>query len=1184
MDLFGKILPGVRGIVCDASPTQIQALLNLMLEGGVISKEYYQTLLHERDREDLARKISLTLVEKSAMQLSQHSAASARSMSKEMKQVLLSKGRGGAGIWKHVERKVTCEPGKCQKRLNYTSSVLLMIVVMLSGDTMDPGVLAGKSYLDLLFSDIDIPVLYKQVVETEPDDQENNPDLFYTVESNESGEQVCLCADTGEAYDKIASLAEYVLKDQQEKPEEDLFGNLVLDEAVAEPSGDAKKRGSCSDAPEPKRRKLGHPPALCVVSGNCIAIPLSCSPPDTLSLPDFHMEFSVTTISPAFEPLASPNLYYCPLGVEDIQVVFAFEPLDQRVNILAGPESAIINDCLDVVVVDKGPEAPPVHSEQAHKRLGPVDAFHRRLKDHFRKTCQFVPMEQEFTLDHLYIERDLALCLVESKNAGKNSDPRPCDLREKRKVAVGSNQIFQLPWKNNLGTKVVAVLGKAGMGKSLLVQKICLDWSRGHLPNYGFLFRFDCRMLGLLPPNHYSLKQLLFELSSGPQDGGDDIYRHVLRYPEKVLLVFDGFEELKDRDGLTPGVDSLPQKEPSGIGGILAGIFQKKFLSGCTVLLTSRPKGKLQQHLSKMDAALELAGFSTQQAESYIARYFESSPCCGETVAFIRDCPYLFSHCYTPDLCRFVCEAMSEVGCKKLPSTLTGLLAKFLLRKLMRSSTQRSPPKHQNIAALAQVAWSSGLDHRNALMSYNFPSTEVKEFALSCGLVVPLAFPKDSSSGKEECGYVFPSFVVQNFLVALHLVLAKEIKDKTLTKYLRLLSKSKKFLSSWSLVPCFLSGLLFLGGKLSSSVLFREEGEMDTKTLAGKKQRSFSNYVRKHMERNFSPDKLLDLLHCLYETGDPRLLKQMASELKCDLSFLGFALTPPNVYILHSVIKQAKRKFALDLRGSAVDSEGFRQLVTLKNVASFRASLSDAVRLWKQLWEAEERDQLQSAIEKFIVVPFKAKTMRDIDDLCALVDMQEKMTQSGADSAGGSIRLIPAVAELKQLEFTLGRACGLTGFRKLVGILGTFPALQHLDLDSPIENEIGDEGVASLSIILPRLSYLEMLNLSGNKITDLGAEKLAKALPSLRSLKTLSLYNNDIGDAGAEHFARVLPETASLRVLDIHCNKITAAGAQHLTDSLRKCPRVQSVALWNPTIPHGLLDHLRQMDSRIRLL
>uniref|UniRef100_A0A670J8L0 Class II major histocompatibility complex transactivator n=1 Tax=Podarcis muralis TaxID=64176 RepID=A0A670J8L0_PODMU len=709
-------------------------------------------------------------------------------------------------------------------------------------------------------------------------------------------------------------------------------------------------------------------------------------------------------------------------------------------------------------------------------------------------TCQFVPMEREFALDCLYIERDMALCLVESKNAGKNADPRPCDLREKGKVAVGSSQLFQLPWKNNLGTKVVVVLGKAGMGKSLLVQKICLDWSRGHLPNYSFLFRFDCRMLGLLPENRYSLKQLLFELSTGPQDGGDDIYRHILRYPEKVLLIFDGFEELKDRDGLTSGVDSLPHKEPLGIGGILARIFQKKILSGCTVLLTSRPKDKLQQHLSKMDATLELAGFSTQQAESYIAQYFEGLPCCGEAVALIRKCPYLFSHCYTPDLCRFVCEAVSEAGCKELPSTLTGLLAKFLLQKLMRSS-----PKHQNIAALAQVAWSSGQDHRNTLMSYNFPSTEVKEFALSCGLVVPLAFPKDSSSRKEECGYVFPSFVVQNFLVALHLVLAKEIKDKTLTKYLRLLTKSKKFLFSWSLVPCFLSGLLFLGGKLRSSVLFREEGEMDTKRMAGKKQRSFSNYVRKLMERDFPPDKLLDFLHCLYETGDRCLLKQMALELKCELSFSGFALTPPNVYILHSVIKQAKRKFALDLRGTTAKLQvmGCSQ-PQCGMLILCRASLSDAVRLWRQLWEAEERDQLQSAIEKFIVVPFKAKTMRDIDDLCALVDMQEKMTA----------RLIPAVAELKQLEFTcLGPSGLLPTFGREVGnhpaLVTIFPC-HFSSLDSPNENEIGDEGVTSLSSVLPHLSYLEALNLSGNKITDLGAEKLAKALPSLRSLKTLS--------------------------------------------------------------------------------
>uniref|UniRef100_A0A8D0GF83 Uncharacterized protein n=1 Tax=Sphenodon punctatus TaxID=8508 RepID=A0A8D0GF83_SPHPU len=106
-------------------------------------------------------------------------------------------------------------------------------------------------------------------------------------------------------------------------------------------------------------------------------------------------------------------------------------------------------------------------------------------------------------------------------------------------------------------------------------------------------------------------------------------------------------------------------------------------------------------------------------------------------------------------------------------------------------------------------------------------------------------------------------------------------------------------------------------------------------------------------------------------------------------------------------------------------------------------------------------------------------------------------------------------------------------------------------------------------------------SLSRNKITDLGAEQLAKALPSLPSLKTLSLYNNDICDAGAENIAKILPAVASLRVLDIQYNKITDSGALQLTESLRKCPHIKTVAMWNPTIPYGVLEHLQQLDSRI---
>lgn len=64
MNLFKEILPRVRKILSTATDSDDHALLNFMLKEDVISKEYHQALLHEKDREDLARKISLTFVGK----------------------------------------------------------------------------------------------------------------------------------------------------------------------------------------------------------------------------------------------------------------------------------------------------------------------------------------------------------------------------------------------------------------------------------------------------------------------------------------------------------------------------------------------------------------------------------------------------------------------------------------------------------------------------------------------------------------------------------------------------------------------------------------------------------------------------------------------------------------------------------------------------------------------------------------------------------------------------------------------------------------------------------------------------------------------------------------------------------------------------------------------------------------
>ncbi|XP_077173318.1 MHC class II transactivator isoform X2 [Paroedura picta] len=1141
MNLFQEILPGVREVLDRGPPSQIQALLSLMAEAGIVSREYHLTLLHEEDQDALARKISLTLVGRPDVCLD----------------ALVPLGRLQVS-------------GDHQEEAPEATSARTRSF----GDTMmGSGIQPAKGYLDLLHSDLDPHLLYKNIQDDlstghAPDagieDPDYYSDVFYTVESGESGEEVCLCANTGEAYEKIAELAEYVLKDKLEESVEDLFGCFF-------------------DAPENKRQKIAHLPGLCSGNSSPAAFPVDASPPEAVSLSNFHVQFSVTTITPAGrlpEQFRSPDPA---LNTEGLQLFLAFLPPSPWVDFPLGPA---VPDTDDVSAVgdaaDGSLKIQPLPPEKADKRPEAVDAFSARLKASLGERCRFVAVERDVLLDRLYIEGDVLQRHAENR-VGRSTDLRAGDLEGKERTTAES--LFRMLEKNQIGpNRAALVLGKAGMGKSLLVQKICLDWSKGRFAQFEFLFRFDCRRLSLLRGKRYSVSQLLFRLSADPQEGDGHVYRYLLRNPEKVLLIFDGFEELQDLGGFSPCPDSPTRKEPPwGIGVVLGSLFQRKVLDGCTILLTSRPKDKMHQYLPRVDKILELVGFSPKQANAYLARYFEGRSYRRDALDSIESSPYLFSFCHHPDLCWIICsecKSVLEAGGGELPSSLTSLLVRFLLRKLQRVTDEGAAPQLEELSAVAQVAWSLGQGQLHAPRSVQFPSAHVKEVALNCGLMEPLVSGEDGDGG----GYAFSSSVVHNFLVALHLVLAKEMKDKRLTKFLWLQSRPKKSLCSWNLVPSFLAGLLFLRDDPSAPVLFGAEGEADPAKMVAKKRKSLCRYIRKLGIGELGPGKLLEVFRCVRETEDPFLLQHVALRVRPALSFFGFPFAPPDVCVLHWVLSKATKPIALDLRSSSVGSEGLGRLAGLPIVTSFRAPLGEAVQLWERLWETAGDEGLRPAVEKFVINPFKAQVEKDVDDLCALVRMQEKMSNSKVGPSSGDAHKISAIADLRHLEFALGPTCGLKGFQKLVGVLGAFPALRHLDLDSQKENEIGDEGVAALSRVLPRLPALETLNLSQNKITNLGAEKLARALPSLPSLKTLSVYNNCIGDAGAESLAQVLPELTSLRVLNVQCNKITAAGAQRLTDSLRKCPHVQSMALWNPSIPHGILEHLQQLDSRIRSL
>ncbi|OCT61462.1 MHC class II transactivator isoform X1 [Xenopus laevis] len=714
------------------------------------------------------------------------------------------------------------------------------------------------------------------------------------------------------------------------------------------------------------------------------------------------------------------------------------------------------------------------------------------------------------------------------------------DFDEREKETVDPSSLFADKERKEMETNIIALIGQSGMGKSVLVKKICQDWSNGKYSQFSLVFFFEWSVLASCK-KQCSLKDLLFELSSCPQARNVEIYQYVLRNPEKVLLIFDSVDEFQDSEGLLQASFTASPTKTYKIKELFTGLFQKKLLRGCTMLITARPRDKFNQYLTKVDQIVEMAGFSQQQVEWYIKEYFKSLPDFTNMLIWIKEHEYLFRYCYIPFLCRIMC-LFAEANFKVEKVECHSSLAEFMLTILQ---------KNQETAGSGSSGFSSS-EHSNIKDEINLANR------VNCKHELQVK-KQHINNGNS---------LVQHFQTAECLM--EHITDKHFVRYASLEPKKKRNHENCS----------DMARRCLVGLLFRKDTRTDLLKVILKKQTKMTDYFKTIRPETLCPQRLLELCHCVYETRDISLSQHTAEKFSDELSFAGTRLTPPDVYVLKCILKHAHRKISLDLRRTGIDQQGLKELVKLKNIKSFRASLSDTVRLWKTLQTENNLSLLNVSVMKFRIDPFTAESMKDIVDLTAVVNIQNEICSCLQESADG-VTEIPAIKTLKKIIFRLGKNQGQNGFMKLVDILPQLPSLQHLDLHSLIENHIGDKAVAKLAEKFPEMLSLETLDLSQNKITDVGAAQLAAALPSLSSLRTFSLFNNFIQDEGAKKFAEILPEMSSLEKLHLAYNKISDVGARNLTASLRKCPKMKSLMIYSSAIPHNILHHLQQQDPRI---
>ncbi|XP_071481974.1 NACHT, LRR and PYD domains-containing protein 3-like, partial [Diadema antillarum] len=164
-------------------------------------------------------------------------------------------------------------------------------------------------------------------------------------------------------------------------------------------------------------------------------------------------------------------------------------------------------------------------------------------------------------------------------------------------------------------SKRILIEGEAGVGKTTLCSKVAWDWCQGRILH-------DLDMVIVIPLREVTdgksigdiVVDYLCDSNTATPDQIDD---YVLRYPENVLLVFDGFDEF---DG------NIKESSNSVVIRILA---LERYKS-CNVIVTTRPwkshDFKMKKELAKAYTFISAEGFDEDNFKIYIKRYFQNRP------------------------------------------------------------------------------------------------------------------------------------------------------------------------------------------------------------------------------------------------------------------------------------------------------------------------------------------------------------------------------------------------------------------------------------------------------------------------------------------------------------------------------------------------------------------------------
>ncbi|XP_067238858.1 NACHT, LRR and PYD domains-containing protein 3-like isoform X2 [Chanodichthys erythropterus] len=550
--------------------------------------------------------------------------------------------------------------------------------------------------------------------------------------------------------------------------------------------------------------------------------------------------------------------------------------------------------------------------QPVHEDLQRVKDQHKTsMKNRYESIFEGVKLQEHQTLlNRIYTQ----LYIIEGESEGVNEEHEVLQMEKSYKTLqdtpINCNDIFdpspepgyeEKSREKKDKIKTVLTKGIAGIGKTVSVQKFILDWAEGKAnQDVDFMFVLPFRELNLIKDHQYSLHRLLLDFHPELKDLDSKMYDECT-----VVFIFDGLDESRITLNFSEGEKVSGVTETSSVGVLMSNLLKGDLLPSALIWITTRPAAAHQIPSKYTNRVTEIQGFNDPQKEEYFRKRLSDEHQASRIISHIRRARSLHIMCHIPVFCWISATVLQNILKQDLsaeiPQTLTEMYIHFLLIQINMRNQKYEERDSENllqsnrdvIVKLAELAFNQLM--KGNVMFYEEDLREsgidVTDASVYSGICTEIFREESVIYHRKVYSFVHLSF--QEFFAALYVFFCYLHKNSEVLKMF-LTGKSRTQCGNVSL-DVFLKEamnealnsktghldlfLRFLHGiSLESNQRLLQDLLIHTENNPESIKKIIHN-LKRRQKNNVSPERWMNLSHCLIEIKDSSVVKEMQAFL-----------------------------------------------------------------------------------------------------------------------------------------------------------------------------------------------------------------------------------------------------------------------------------------------------------------